>query len=222
VHLLTRLLRTYLPPKAFAELGNGFIKKVLWASFGSAPESWFFSFQLKNGSIAVRLGAAAPEALRGYIETLSASNPLLRRLQVQLGHKDSFVAWSSTAWACSNNIPEGLRRCLCQLSSHTRDNVGVTLGSLKDHRSLTNVQWHHDGAFYLKTSKGQAWDFKSQAMRDAWRKLWPGVEDGMITPEHLAQVAVSPTPSEWMFELWLIHDSTSLSMRTQPPVRPLS
>jgi methylenetetrahydrofolate dehydrogenase (NADP+)/methenyltetrahydrofolate cyclohydrolase/formyltetrahydrofolate synthetase len=195
-HLLTTLLRTYLPPKAFAELSNGLIKKVLWASFGSAPESWFFSFQLKNGSIAVRLGAAAPQALRRYIETLSTSNPLLRRLQVQLGHNDSFVAWSSTAWACSNNIPEGLHRRLRQLSSHTRDIVGVTLGSLMDHRSLTNVQWHHDGAFYLKTTKGQAWDFKSQAMRDAWCKLWPGFEDGMLTPEHLAQVAVSHTRIE--------------------------
>jgi methylenetetrahydrofolate dehydrogenase (NADP+)/methenyltetrahydrofolate cyclohydrolase/formyltetrahydrofolate synthetase len=180
-----------LPPKAFAELAKGYIKKVLWASFGSAPESWFFSFQLKNGSIGVRLGAAAPKALRRYIENLSASNPLLRRLQVQLGHNDSFVAWSSTAWICSDNIPEGLHDHLRQLSSAIRDCVGGTLGSLKDHRSLTNVQWHHDGTFYLKTTTGQAWDFRSKAMRDAWRKLWQGLRDGMLTPEDLAQVAVS-------------------------------
>jgi hypothetical protein len=64
------------------------------------------------------------------------------------------------------------------------------MGSFKK-GTLANAQWHKDGSFYVKGSRGQAWNFQSVVMRDAWRSLWQGVEDGMMEPQHLAQVAVS-------------------------------
>jgi hypothetical protein len=193
-----------LPSEPFAELANGIIKKVLCVSFGSAPESWFFSFECKNGEIAVRLGAAAPKAVREYVDTMSTSRQLLAKLRVQLGHGNSFVAWSSTVWTCSNDIPGGLHHRLRLLTSHTRDNVGATLGSFTN-ETLSNVHWHKDGSYYLKTAKGgQCWDFKSTSMRDAWRSLWQGLGDGILKPEHLAQVAVSHLHS-LVLTLQLIH-----------------
>jgi hypothetical protein len=64
------------------------------------------------------------------------------------------------------------------------------MGSLRK-GTLINAQWHKDGSFYVKGPSGQCWNFHSDAMRDAWRSLSYGLEDGMMGPQHLAQVAVS-------------------------------
>jgi methylenetetrahydrofolate dehydrogenase (NADP+)/methenyltetrahydrofolate cyclohydrolase/formyltetrahydrofolate synthetase len=177
------LLSAYLTEKAVEIFVNDNMKKVLWASFGDTPESWFFSFELKNGLVSVRLGDGAPYALHDYIDNISTSNHLLGSLRVQLGNNASYVLWSRTLWAC-HNIPEDLCAQLCGLSSNSRVSKGVTKGSLKE-QSVTNVQWHEDGSFYIRTSDTHAWNFCANILHGAWRKMW-GDSMGPKDPTELA------------------------------------
>jgi methylenetetrahydrofolate dehydrogenase (NADP+)/methenyltetrahydrofolate cyclohydrolase/formyltetrahydrofolate synthetase len=164
------------------------VKKVLWVSFGDVTESWFVACQVKDGTIALRLGTDAPAALRKYINQISSSKVLLGSLRAQLGPNGSFVAWSNTAWACYN-VPAPLRARLCQLSSSTREDNGITMGSVLK-GPLLNVQWHADGSFYIRRMDIHVAIFNSTVMREAWRNLWPGVALHEMQPEHHAQIAV--------------------------------
>jgi methylenetetrahydrofolate dehydrogenase (NADP+)/methenyltetrahydrofolate cyclohydrolase/formyltetrahydrofolate synthetase len=209
---------THLPSRPLAELSGCDIKRILWASFGEKPESWFFAYEFDNGAISLRLGEDAPDALHNYIDRISTSKLLLRSLRVQLGQDGSFVVWSRTAWACCN-VPELLCIQLCFLSSTSRDYNGVTKGSLKN-GSITNVQWHEDGSFFLRSSDYCRWAFRTAIMRGAWRNLWQDFENGKPGPEHMAELAVS-NQTYWGQRQYLNHHSMLLSTHTQPLARRL-
>jgi methylenetetrahydrofolate dehydrogenase (NADP+)/methenyltetrahydrofolate cyclohydrolase/formyltetrahydrofolate synthetase len=173
-----------------AELANPAAEKVLWASYGDAPNSWFFSYRVQGGQTVVRLGDGLPSALRDYINRIKeSSKDLFSMVRVQLGAHGSFVVWAGTAWACYN-VPAPLLERLLAKSSGTRASNGMTLGSIKS-SFITNVQWHSDGSFYLRTSSNaHAWYFASSTVRRAWKDLWND-GDAMLTPGHLAELAVS-------------------------------
>jgi hypothetical protein len=99
---------TYLPAKLLSEAFHGRIKKIIWASFGSELESWFFAYKLQDNTSTFEIGAGIPLSLRTWIQQLVGSDLLLTSLRVQLGDNESFVAWSRTAWACAN-VPHGLQ-----------------------------------------------------------------------------------------------------------------
>jgi methylenetetrahydrofolate dehydrogenase (NADP+)/methenyltetrahydrofolate cyclohydrolase/formyltetrahydrofolate synthetase len=176
-----------LTEEVVGELANDNIKKVLWASFGDTPDSWFFAFELKNGLVSIRLGDGVPRALHDYVDHLSTSNHILRYLRVQLGHNGSYVLWSKNIWACYN-IPEDLRARLCDLSSNSRVTWGVFMGSFRQ-EGVSNVQWHEDGSFYLRTMASHAWKFGSNILQDAWCTMW----SESMGPEDPAELAVSGT-----------------------------
>lgn len=135
-----------------------------------------------------------PRALREYVDNFGAPKYLEGTLRVQLGHNGSFVVWSRTSWACYG-VPEDLRLRLCRLSSGTRDGNEITMGSLKK-GTLIQVQWNQDGSFYLQSSSAYARWFEAQILREAWKNLWPGLKGGMLSPEHIAEIAVSRHSSE--------------------------
>ncbi|KAH7082588.1 hypothetical protein BKA63DRAFT_134863 [Paraphoma chrysanthemicola] len=173
---------TYLPPKIVAELAGCDILKVLWASFGDNADSWFIVYQFKNNAIRCRLGDGAPKALHDYIDRISnSSKRLLGTLRAQLGQGNSFVVWSQSIWACSN-VPEPVLYRLRQLSSGTRGDQGLTMGSLKQ-GVLFNVLWHPDGSYYIRNGAFHVYDFKANITRGAWEQLGARVTD-------LAQVAL--------------------------------
>ncbi|KAF2832349.1 FTHFS-domain-containing protein [Ophiobolus disseminans] len=185
----------YLPSKTLAELAGCDIKRVLWASFGDYPESWFFSYQFKSDHVAIRLGPQAPRTLFEYIEQISGSSKeLLGLLRVQLGKKGSFVAWSKTSWAC-HNVPEMLRARLCKWSSGTRTQHGMTMGQLSE-GALTDVAWHEDGSYFVRTQNNHvSWKFRLDVTHAAWTKLWTEVGltgPGVAEVAGLAHVAINP------------------------------
>ena len=99
---------THVPLPIASAIAAGSIKKITWASYGFKPESWFFAFELANGKPTFECGRDIPLALASFIKRLKVSDRLLATLRVQLGDSDSFVAWSSSAWACAN-VPHQLR-----------------------------------------------------------------------------------------------------------------
>ncbi|KAF1848906.1 uncharacterized protein K460DRAFT_304513 [Cucurbitaria berberidis CBS 394.84] len=161
---------THLPAKVLSEVSAGHIKKIVWASYGSDAESWFFAFETTDGANAFQIGHNTPIALRQFILLLSESEHLLASLRVQLGDKESFVVWTHTVWACSD-IPHALQDKLCQLSSAFRESHGVTKGSLKS-GTLDNVQWHRNGTFYAKTPSRHTGFYTTKFMLAAWNELW--------------------------------------------------
>jgi methylenetetrahydrofolate dehydrogenase (NADP+)/methenyltetrahydrofolate cyclohydrolase/formyltetrahydrofolate synthetase len=168
------------------ELKGSKIRRVLWASFGDVLESWFVAYELKNGVIALRLGGDAPAALRTYIDHVSEHKHLLGSLRVQLGPNGSFVVWSNTSWACYN-VPVPIRARLCELSSASRENNGVTMGSILK-GPLMNVQWHQDGTFYIRRINTHNSIFKTTLMHEAWRNLLPGVDHCEINPSTMVRL----------------------------------
>lgn len=138
----------------------------------------------------MRLGDGLPPALRNYINRLKeSSQDLLSIVRVQLGAHGSFVVWAGTAWACFN-VPVALQERLIAMSSGTRTFNGMILGSIKS-SFITNVQWHSDGSHYIrKSNNAHAWSFTSATARHAWKELWSNI-DSPLTPEHLAELAVS-------------------------------
>lgn len=182
--------RTYLPTQPLAELAVGDIEKVTWVAFGSTVHSWFFTYAFKNGATTFRLGKGVPGPLREYVDRFGKQADLEGTLRVQLGHANSFVVWSRTAWACSDNIPDELRKRLCTISSGTRGGQNITMGSLKK-GTLINVQWNMDDSYYLETTYAHGRRFRSAMLVEAWRSLWPGLEACIFGQEHLAEIAVS-------------------------------
>jgi methylenetetrahydrofolate dehydrogenase (NADP+)/methenyltetrahydrofolate cyclohydrolase/formyltetrahydrofolate synthetase len=171
--------RSYLPAQPLAELAAGDIEKVTWVAFGSTINSWFFAYAFEDGTTTFRLGKGVPGPLREYVDRFGKPTDLEGTLHVQLGHANSFVAWSKTAWACSGNVPDELRKRLCALSSSTRVGQNITMGSLKK-GTLINAQWNMDGSYYLETTHANDRQFRSAMLTEAWWSLWPGLEKCII------------------------------------------
>ncbi|KAH7383835.1 hypothetical protein BKA66DRAFT_529275 [Pyrenochaeta sp. MPI-SDFR-AT-0127] len=184
---------TQIPMDFFTAISIGYVKMILWASFGTEPESWFLAYKTNDGTSAFRLGKDAPVALYELVQRLNKPNNRLSSLRVQLGDGESFVLWSQKAWACSN-VPQLLQVKLCQLSSTFREYNSVMKGSLKQ-GTLDNVQWHRDGTFYMKSGKFHVWHYHADIMRAAWHELWRDTGykrlDSKLENE-LAYVAIDP------------------------------
>lgn len=129
---------------------------------------------MKDGSPGHRAGKAIPSTLRPFLEYASqASFELASTLGVQLGPNRSWVAWAGNLWAC-RKVPPALQAALCQLSlKHYEDGNGLK-GALKS-GTLTNVAWHNNGSYYVKSS-GHSWSFESAATRLGWNNLWGGLK----------------------------------------------
>jgi methylenetetrahydrofolate dehydrogenase (NADP+)/methenyltetrahydrofolate cyclohydrolase/formyltetrahydrofolate synthetase len=170
--------------KILGDVSNGIIWKIIWASYGSHIDSWYFAYKLANGTSTFRFGSAIPAVLRQFIDKVSLMPDLCSALRVQLGDNNSFVAWAKTTWAC-HGIPEALEAELCRMSlAHTRSNT-VTRGSFEG--TLSQVMWHSDGSYYVKGQVEDFWNFESSTTLQAWNQLWRGRPD----PKELAELAVS-------------------------------
>jgi methylenetetrahydrofolate dehydrogenase (NADP+)/methenyltetrahydrofolate cyclohydrolase/formyltetrahydrofolate synthetase len=180
---------TFLPSRPLAELAGCSIKRIVWVSFGSTAESWFFAYEFTNDAKTFRLGESVPRALRNYVDNFGDPKFLEGTLRVQLGHDDSFVVWSRNSWACYG-VPGDLLMRLCKLSAGTRQGSGIFMGSLKK-GTLIHVQWSKDGSYYLHSSSAYARWFGSRVLREAWMSLWTGAKDGLIGLQQIEEIAVS-------------------------------
>jgi hypothetical protein len=195
-------------------LGGCDIKKVLWASYGDAPESWIITYEFKNGVVATRLGDDVPLALRSYIDQVSVNDLLLGSLRVQLGANGSFIAWNERDWACSK-VPTPLRAELRRLSVVSRDTNSFTAGFFSN-ATIKNVQWHADGAFYLEGAGTYSFRFTRDIMHNAWECFWHGLD--ITEPGPLFDIAVSGPNRTSVERSRLIYDSTLRLIRTQNSV----
>ncbi|KAG9185831.1 hypothetical protein G6011_07162 [Alternaria panax] len=185
---------TYLPNNLLSEICGGYINKITWASYGSKPGSWFFACERKDGTSAFMIGPDIPSALQSYIQAVEASETLRCGIRVQLGAANSFVVWSGTAWACAD-VPPQLEAKLCEGSSASREGNKITNGSLRDSRTLDNVQWHANGSYYIKSGDRHLWNFQAKLVRLEWNRLWTGVgrdERMSKIDEELAYVFINP------------------------------
>jgi methylenetetrahydrofolate dehydrogenase (NADP+)/methenyltetrahydrofolate cyclohydrolase/formyltetrahydrofolate synthetase len=119
------------------------------------------------------IGPEIPPALRSYIQAVEASETLRSGIRVQLGAADSFVVWSGTAWACAD-VPAQLEAKLREGSSGFRKSNHITNGSLRDSRTLDNIQWHANGSYYIKSGDRHLWNFQANLVCVEWNKLWKG------------------------------------------------
>ncbi|KAJ4372999.1 hypothetical protein N0V83_003290 [Neocucurbitaria cava] len=167
--------------------------RVVWASFGSNRDSWFFTCEAKNGNRAFYCGDGIPAALLQFLRQLNVSQAVNSSLRVQLGGSESFVVWVGTTWAC-HNVPGLLRVKLCEMSSASHEWNGVTRGSLMS-GTLNNVQWHHSGVYYIKSGNRHIWDFQTDIFRAGWYLLWNEPASGKLELEvknDLAYTAIDP------------------------------
>ena len=172
--LIGELLTTNSVQLPLAVLGHILTKpvnKVTWAAYGSHPDSWFYAYELQDGSSTFQIGAGIPSALEQFIDRITPVDDLRSSLRVQLGASDSFVAWAKTSWAC-HGVPAAVEAELCQLSSaHVRSSAG-TRGFLKS--ALRQLVWHADGTYFIEADQGYFWNFDSSVTHSAWVKLWSG------------------------------------------------
>lgn len=171
-----------------SDLLGGQVKKVTWASFGGDhPSSYFFAYEMKDGSPGHRAGKAIPSTLRPFLDyTSQASFELASALRVQLGANRSWAAWAGSLWAC-RKVPSALQETLCQLSSGYHEDDNGIKGALKT-GTLTNITWHANGSYYVKSSE-HSWNFESDAIKRGWNDLWSGIQHAAQN-EH-ADLAVS-------------------------------
>lgn len=163
------------------------VKKVNWATYGSHPDSWFFAYELQDGSSTSQVGAGIPLALQQFIKRIAPVDGLRLALRVQLGSNDSFVAWTKTSWTC-NGVPAVVEAALCKLSSaHMRSSSSIR-GCLKG--ELSQVVWHADDTYFIKAQQGYFWNFDSSVIHSAWVKLWSG-QTAALSPKELSELVVS-------------------------------
>lgn len=160
-------------------------RRITWASFGSDSDSWFFAYEHMDGTHSFRHGPAIPLELYQYIQKLKPTPYLRSALRVQLGQKNSFVAWSGTLWVCYD-IPAALKAGLCQMSGAYMRSTNITRGSFKF--GLLYAVWHSDGSYFGKSQHGYHWNFESAVTRQAWLEFW----SRNPTLSELSELVVSP------------------------------
>ncbi|KAF1950627.1 hypothetical protein CC80DRAFT_509566 [Byssothecium circinans] len=198
---------TFLPSKVCEDILGGWVKKVVWASYGSEPDSYFICYEVRGGFPAHRSGAETPTSLDVFVSWATSSASSIHKpsaLRVQLGEGRSWLAWTGALWA-SNLVPQPLLSTLCALSSfqHQDPKLGpqkhMKLGWRGTIQSgvLKNVAWHKNGTYYVMTDK-QHWDFKSEAVLKGWEELWnDGEEPSMLA--HVSFDAHSATGDTFAF-----------------------
>ncbi|KAK7185731.1 hypothetical protein PSPO01_08417 [Paraphaeosphaeria sporulosa] len=175
----------HLPRKVFRDLLAGQIKKVLHASFGNNANSYFFTYEMQDGTIAHRAGSGIPAGLRCFPDRISsASKERASSLHVQLGANRSYVAWSGSLWV-SHGISGGLRAVRHHSSSIDIDDANGSEGVLLS-GTIDNMAWHNDSSWYFKNGNAYAelrTGSGAEVLREAWHNL---------IPENLAYVAINP------------------------------
>jgi len=151
----------------------GKAQKVLWASFGSYPEQFFFTYQMTDGSVFHRRGKALSDELVYFIKSYRSKVPadLYARLRVQFGVAKSYIAWIGPVWI-SRDIPAILRSKLVDLSSMFDAEGGYTRGYLKND-CLIHVTWHDNGTYYIKFGEEHFWNFETPVPKHYWNVLLP-------------------------------------------------
>ncbi|KAH6621807.1 hypothetical protein C7974DRAFT_425580 [Boeremia exigua] len=177
-----------LPMRVVDYLTTKPVRKVRWASYGSDSESWFFVFEMIDGTFTFHVGARIPAALRQFINQIRLVPNLCLGLRVQLGGDDSFVAWSRTSWVCYG-VPAALEARLVHMSGNYMRCSGGTNGSFRG--TLSQVTWHKDGSYYLKGQKGYASHFRSSITCKAWRTLWSSKSETPSLAEYSELVLVA-------------------------------
>lgn len=178
----------HLPVGVLTHLAFNPVRKVTWASYGSQLHSWFFSFEMEDGTPTHLIGKDAPQELRQWIERVTENPDSSSALRVQLGDSGSFIAWAKSSWICLG-LPMALEADLLQLSGSHRVLPTSTQGSFKSR--LHHVVWHADGSYYIDARAGFSWHFSSPIARSEWSKLW---RETTCTPsiEELSELSVSP------------------------------
>lgn len=166
------------------------VKKVISASYGSHQNSWYFSFEMIDGTSTRILGKDTPLPLRQWIDQISKNHRSSLALRVQLGDKDSFIAWAKTSWV-SHGLPVALEVDLLQLSGNHREFPAHTQGSFRTR--LHHVVWHADGSYYMDAREGYSWHFTSSIARSEWAKLWSR-KTAAPNVRELSELAVRITP----------------------------
>ncbi|KAJ4309702.1 hypothetical protein N0V94_008800 [Neodidymelliopsis sp. IMI 364377] len=64
---------TQLPIEILGDISKDSTQKITCASYGSHPNSWFFAYELVDGTCACRVGSAIPATLRQFLEKISSS-----------------------------------------------------------------------------------------------------------------------------------------------------
>jgi hypothetical protein len=177
--------------EVLGDISKDSTQKTTCASYGSHLDSWFFAYELADGTCAFRVGSAIPAALRQFLEKIGSSAHLRSDVRVQLGDNDSFVSWAKTSWAC-RGVPEALETALCQLSSAHVKSTTITRGSFK--HAVNQLTWHSDGSYYVGSEEESSWNFSSSITLQAWRKLWLKTNRSPSF-EELSELVVSSIPS---------------------------
>ncbi|KAF9728780.1 hypothetical protein PMIN03_011702 [Paraphaeosphaeria minitans] len=174
---------TQLPRKVVNDLLSGNIKKVLHASFGNNANSYFFTYEMRDGTIAHRAGSGIPAGLRFFVDRISsASKERASSLRVQLGASRSYVAWSNSRWI-SRGIPESLLAVLYHLSSPDFDEANGSQGLLMS-GTIDNIAWHDSSSWYFKSgSAHEELRTSMEIIKNAWYSLMHA---------NLAYVAIDP------------------------------
>ncbi|KAL6705085.1 hypothetical protein ACN47E_007344 [Coniothyrium glycines] len=183
----------FLPPVVAEDIATGCVERVIWASFGSEPDSWFFSYETTGDSVPThRIGTGIPSSLQSHIArnnwTTEAS------LRIQFGASGSYIVWSGTEWA-SHQIPHRLCERLVQgCNSMVHSTSDIRFGTLH-HGTIDNIQWHHDGSWYIKSCGRHMGDFQAMVMQQAWLTFWTLKTTNDLVPtihDELAYVAINP------------------------------
>lgn len=152
------------------DLLGGEIKKVLRASFGSEVHSYFFTYEMGDGTIAHRAGADIPVILKSFVEGIPTTSKCRTSLRVALGANQSFVAWSGSLWT-SSGIPDELFVTLHSLSSTKFKATVKSYGNLKL-GALEEIGWHGNGSWHVKIEDLQLQTFTNRSVWKAWKDLW--------------------------------------------------
>jgi hypothetical protein len=166
------------------------VRKVVWASYGSHSDSWFFAYELQDGSSTFQVGAGLPPSWQKFLDRITPVDDLRSSLRVQLGANDSFVAWTKTSWAC-DGVPAAVEVELYRLSSAHLRSDSSTRGSMKG--ALSQIVWHADGTYFIHAQQGYFWNFDSSVTLNAWVRLWSGRTAAPSLTE-LSELVVSNLP----------------------------
>jgi hypothetical protein len=143
----------------------------LHASFGSDANSFFFTYEMRDGSIAHRAGTDLPQSLESFVARASSlSQECASSLRVQLGANRSYVAWTGSVWV-AHGIPKDLLTALHNTSSFSFYDPN---GSALKTGTLDNIAWHDNGSWYFANGGAHTsslTDRGADILRYAWKDL---------------------------------------------------
>jgi hypothetical protein len=173
-------------------ISAGVIKKIQWVSYGSNPDSWFFSYELQSGKESWRCGPNSPVILKRILENRRITPSGTPKLRVQLGSDDSFVFWFWAMWVC-HDVPPPLRTDLETMSFNYQRQGAIETGYFSGGPSdiPDNITWHRDNSYYVHTRYDQVWRFQP-TMDIYWETLWNQhtEDEGEMAAIMLREIAV--------------------------------